>query len=57
MGLNKDEIILKLTDLAEKHKATGDNIDDYIFFELIESEAEELGSAGLERSKSAVVKV
>jgi len=31
-----------LTDLAKKHKATGDNIDDYVFFELIESEAEEL---------------
>jgi hypothetical protein len=42
MGLNKDEIILKLIDLAKKHKATGDNIDDYVFFELIESEAEEL---------------
>jgi len=42
MGLNKDEIISKLTDLAKKHKATGDKIDDYVFFELIESEAEEL---------------
>jgi hypothetical protein len=42
MGLHIDEIISQLLDLAKKHKATGDNIDDFIDSELIELEAEHL---------------
>ena len=42
MGLHIDEIISQLLDLAKKHKATGDNIDDFIDSELIELEAEHI---------------
>jgi hypothetical protein len=42
MSLNKDEIILKLALLAEEHKATGDDLDDFKDTELIEIEAEQL---------------
>lgn len=42
MGLHIDEIISQLLDLAKKHKATGDNVDDFIDSELIELEAEHI---------------
>lgn len=42
MALNKDEIILKLALLAEEHKATGDDLDDFKDAEQIEQEAEQL---------------
>jgi len=42
IGLHIYEIISQLLDLAKKHKAIGDNIDDLIDSELFELEAEHL---------------
>ena len=42
MNFSIEEIKAKIAELAQEHKATGDELDDFKDSELIEKEAEQL---------------